>query len=287
MQGDAVPAVPERAGPGDALLAAREAAGGWRRWLPKMGGILVEESLLHPVRALRFVPAKVVAAVRDLLSEILGELDRATTGRDQEHRRRVEALWLLFPKMVLYAPPPQATAGEGLRGVQLEIAHVCESLRAFHAGEWEELLAAAEDAWPVGRRGRASPGTERSSESRAANAVVTAVSHGQLGKAADLLETPGLAPATAATVAKLDKLLVQHEGRAAPGWEWVERGKAAAATLDEKGFITHARAAKRGCAADLGGWAFEHLQMLLEHAPGMQSACRVAEHLVGGSLSTW
>ena len=120
---------------------------------------------------------------------------------------------------------------------------------------------------------------------RSADAVVTAVSDGQLGKAAKLLESPGLAPATSSTASKIKSLLVQHEGREAPPAVWATKRKREAVALDFDTFRNTVRGAKRGSAADLGGWAGEHLQLLLEDADAMVSAHAVAGHLVQGRFT--
>ena len=73
---------------------------------------------------------------------------------------------------------------------------------------------------------------------------MTAVSDGQLSKAAKLLESPGLAPATASTAAKLKALLVQHEGRQAPPATWITKRHREAAALEPDVFRRAVRSAK-------------------------------------------
>ena len=122
-------------------------------------------------------------------------------------------------------------------------------------------------------------------ECRLADAAVTAVANGQLGKAASLLESRGLAPATEATAERMRGLLEQHAEREEPAWDWVTRRQGSAAALTFEAFRDGVRKAKRGSATDLGGWAYEHLQMLLEDASAAQAAWRVADSLVRGCLS--
>ena len=103
----------EQAPPPSAAQGPRPDPGGapatWRTHLPLLDDIDIEACLLRPVRTLRFVPARAAAAWRDTLAEVLGALDAAVGGRDGALQHRMEALWLILPKLLLAAPAPRGT----------------------------------------------------------------------------------------------------------------------------------------------------------------------------------
>jgi len=159
-------------------------------------------------------------------------------------------------------------------------------LQRFHAGEWVSLLREANTAWPLGRN-TATPGDDalEVTERKLVDKALTAVADGEIGRAASLLQSNGVAEASSTTAGMLRELLCRWPDRAAPQRDWIDRRKDEAASVDKKTLSATLREASKGGAADLCGWHYEHLQLTLGSRVVFDALHEVTTLIAKGLLS--
>ena len=148
---------------------------------------------------------------------------------------------MLVPRMVL-TPPKRG----GRAGTQ-EIRHLCQKFLEYR---WEELLQLN-----IPRSSKES----KVSRNHQRNSALRLVCYGELSRAARILCSKGLAPATQATV---DKLATKHPlQRQIPEYE--EPKPDSLLNLNQQSLSRLIRSAPRGSGNGPSGWRYEHLRALI------------------------
>ena len=118
-----------------------------------------------------------------------------------------------------------------------------------------------------------------------ADRVLSLISVGELSRAANLLQSAGVAEATDATAQLLTPMLSPCPEAEPPDRSWTQRRRHEATGVRAKTFIKTLRDAAKGGASDLAGWRYEHLQASLSKKSSCAQIQAVCSLLARGLLS--
>ena len=233
---------------------------------------------------LRTVPKGAVAAVTEATEELCRAVLHSRQGSQAE--ARAWKLLLLRERLLLHAPLRLETGG---RRQPAEVDRidlnrlVRERVGALLRGDWAELMTQARGISRRLSRSRERAPTSQRDESYLADEVIRKVKAGEYGRAAALLQSPGLAPQTAETARQLQDLL---QPRAAPA---VAPGRAAAAAgagelFTRKQTVRALRSTPRGSSAALGGGRWEHWRCLLGSPTAVTAFHQVLLRMASGQV---
>ena len=215
--------------------------------------------MCHPVPVIRHVPNTLRSRTRQLVAEVCGHLAqthaavlaRRTVGTpatgDKRDVNRAEALLLVLPRL-LWTVPTRDEAGKAKTSNSL---HLAERLRRFEDGEWQTLAAEAASTWPLSRPAPAECLGEDELPREVAARIIKAAMAGSLTKAASMLDSLGVAPATAATVEALRAAIREDASSALPSQERRSSHREQDVELDPAIATRRLRDSARGGAADL------------------------------------
>ena len=287
-----LPPPPPAPSPAAAPAMAPDAAGSpsWETFLPCLDAVDLRREILHPVRFIRDVPAEHVEAFLSILERTCGLIAQAASGRDELKLRRSERLLQLLPKLLLTAPPTpqQTTSVEPLGQAARNAARVASSLQRFHVGDWHALLSDAKRDWPLARTNACAAGPDADNDDairKLMDKVLSLVAEGEIGRAAHLLQSNGLADATDATADALRPMLCPNPRQKPPDRSWVDKRKDIAAGISKRPLLRVLRKAAKGGACDLAGWYYEHLQLALGRKSTFEAITKVCNLIAQGSLS--
>ena len=238
----------------------------------------MEDEFTLQVPTLRYVPSGARASVAQASEELCRAVLRAETPLDEE---RAWKLLLLRERLLLFAPlrhgqqkqKPRVEASEKARLVRGRVA-------ALHQGDWAELLEEARSSGRGLRVARRNTPTERE-ERTLADEVLRKVLASEFSKAAQLLGSPGLAPFTADTAARLQELLRPQPARAAPP---VTGHPSDEELLDEAVFRKVLKSSPRGSGAAVGGGRFEHWTVVLKSPSALAALLEVCQRVAQALL---
>ena len=216
------------------------------------------------------------------MRSLFAEVARAYTSADESAQARAEAAIFLLPRLLLVAPPRHADGADAAI-----LPYLRGRLRLFYARGWLALLASARKAWPLGRPRRPGPSADSSidEERILADRALALAAAGNFSKASQLLTSAGIAPANEHTRTQLERLLCRRPDTVAPSCDWVTNFLGRAAAVDTKILQKTLREAPKAGAADLAGWHYEHLQILLGDLEAFGAFARFAAPLSNGQLS--
>ena len=209
---------------------------------------------------LRVVPKAARAVAADVTEELCKALLRAGDGTLEE--RRAWKLLLLRERLLFLAPLRLTSGRRRNTEERLDLGRLVRSrASALLRGEWEDLLADARATSSSLTRSRTRSGPGKQDESYLADAVVRKVLADEHSRAAALLASPGLAPLTEETAAKLQQLL---QPSTAPALAHTERPtEAPPAPFSRKTAKQALRSSPKGSGAAVGGGRFEHWRVVL------------------------
>ena len=203
----------EHAGPLAEELPSADSQAPWRSKLAAWDGITVEQ-IAAGVPTRRHVPKQLRSTWRSAVISCLTGVSQAVAEGRPEDADRLGKVLLALPRLLLPAAPEEEgpaveaapehpAAAAARRGARLR-----RRCLAFIQGDWDALLPevlGTPSACPRGPRRSAAAGGPTAAAR--ATLALQAICNDSVGKAAALLGSRGLAPATPATVEKACKLL--------------------------------------------------------------------------------
>ena len=219
-----------------------------------------------PPRTVQSIPSKLKSLFQDCCSIPLSQL--ALDSSDVKAWK----LLLLIPKMIL---TPLGRSGKS------HTSGIKARYKLFLEYRWEELL----QIWQLSSE--TVNVKQVNNQRHARQSAIRLVKSGELSRAARILTSKGLAPASDETVAKLS---LKHPTRD-PNTPVPHSDTCNSMALPASVIINVIKKSPRGSGAGPSGWKFEHLRNLLDNAVTQDALVRVLSSIAEGNLpslvTTW